>query len=96
MATERLLLLNSRPDPAVVSNVEDDDDQKCGRRRVRCPRCAWEPGRDDLWSCLCLPSWNTFDTGGLCPACGRQWIETQCLRRREWSPHADGDGGEEI
>jgi hypothetical protein len=48
MATEQLLLLKHRPDPVVVSTVEDDDDQKWGRRRVRCPRCAWEPGRNDL------------------------------------------------
>jgi len=32
MATERLLLLKHRPDPVVVSNVEDGDDQKRGRR----------------------------------------------------------------
>ncbi|MCG6927629.1 MAG: hypothetical protein LJF30_20270 [Acidobacteria bacterium] len=96
MATERLLLLKRRPDPVVVSNVEDDDDQKWGRRRIRCPRCAWEPDRDDLWACLCLHSWNTFDTGGRCPACGRQWTETQCLRCKGWSPHADWYGGEEI
>lgn len=95
MATERLLPLKRRPDSLVVSKVEDDDDHKWGRRRVRRPRCAREPGRDDLWSCLCLHSWNTFDTGSPCPACGRQRAETQCLRCREWSRHASWHGGEE-
>lgn len=60
-----------------------------GRRRIRCPRCGWEPGREDLWSCVCGHAWNTFDTAGLCPGCGRQWTDTQCLRCHEWSPHRE-------
>jgi hypothetical protein len=32
--------------------------------------------------------WNTFDTGGVCPACLHQWIETQCLSCSRWSPHS--------
>jgi hypothetical protein len=96
MATERLLLLKRRLDPVVVSGFEDDDDLKRGRRRrIRCPRCAWEPDRHDLWTCVCLHSWNTFDTEGLCPACGRQWAETQCQRCKEWSPHAEWYEGDE-
>jgi hypothetical protein len=65
--------------------------------RIRCPRCAWEPERDSTWMCSCLHLWNTFDTGGTCPRCGRQWLETQCLRCHQWSPHrdwyADDEGG---
>jgi len=57
--------------------------------RIRCPRCAWEPGPHDLWMCICLHTWNTFDTRGLCPGCGRKWTETQCLRCGEWSRHED-------
>jgi hypothetical protein len=95
MATERLFLLKRGSDPAVVSDIEDDDGQNRGRRGVSCPRCAWEPGRDDLWMCVCLHAWNTFDTGGLCPACGRPWAETQCLHCKEWSPHREWYGGEE-
>jgi hypothetical protein len=60
-----------------------------GGPRIRCPRCAWEPRRQDTWACICLHVWNTFETGGVCPACGREWRETQCLRCHEWSPHAD-------
>jgi hypothetical protein len=39
--------------------------------------------------CLCLHVWNTFDTRGVCPACGREWSETQCLRCKAWSRHED-------
>jgi hypothetical protein len=60
-----------------------------GGPRIRCPRCGWEPERDSRWSCSCLHSWNTFDTEGRCPACGRQWVETQCLRCHQWSPHRE-------
>ncbi len=63
--------------------------------RIRCPKCAWEPERESLWMCTCLHTWNTFDTGGRCPACGHQWISTCCLRCHQWSLHrewyADGD-----
>jgi len=60
-----------------------------GGPRIRCPKCGWEPERDSRWSCSCLHSWNTFDTEGLCPACGRKWVETQCLRCHQWSPHRE-------
>ncbi len=66
-----------------------------GRPRIRCPRCRWEPGKKDRWSCLCGHIWNTFDTGGVCPSCGHAWPDTQCLRCIEWSRHDDwyvGDG----
>ena len=38
------------------------------------------------WACACLHAWNTFDTGGVCPACQRQWLETQCPQCDTWSP----------
>jgi len=60
-----------------------------GGPRIRCPRCGWEPERDSRWSCSCLHSWNTFDTEGRCPSCGRKWAETQCLRCHQWSPHRE-------
>src|SRR6266852_8293404 len=37
--------------------------------RIRCPLCGWSPRKDDRWSCSCGHEWNTFDTGGVCPAC---------------------------
>jgi hypothetical protein len=60
-----------------------------GRRRIRCPRCGWEPERDDRWACTCLHAWNTFETGRVCPACGRSWSETQCPRCGAWSRHEE-------
>src|SRR6202022_142671 len=35
--------------------------------------CGWLPRKDDRWSCTCGHSWNTFETGGVCPACLHQW-----------------------
>jgi hypothetical protein len=60
-----------------------------GGAKIRCPKCGWEPSRSDQWMCLCLHVWNTFETGGVCPACRRQWEETQCLRCQGWSAHDD-------
>jgi len=84
-----LLLLKGRPDRVRRPNSDSGTERRTGRRRIRCPRCGWEPGRHDRWACTCLHSWNTFDTGGVCPACGREWSETQCLRCNAWSRHAD-------
>lgn len=75
----------------VVSILEDEDDSS-GKGRIRCPRCGWQPGSGDLWMCRCGHSWNTFETGGRCPSCSRQWQHTQCLVCGEWSPHQDWYG----
>jgi hypothetical protein len=60
---------------------------KHGGRKIRCPKCAWEPRREDRWSCVCGKAWNTFDTRGVCPGCDAKWNETQCLECHGWSPH---------
>lgn len=57
--------------------------------RIRCPKCNWSPQAHDVWYCLCGHSWNTFDTGGVCPACLRQWLVTQCLSCKRFSAHSD-------
>jgi hypothetical protein len=59
------------------------------RRRIRCPLCRWQPTRASRWCCGpdCRHSWNTFDTGGRCPACSKQWKVTQCLACHRYSPH---------
>ena len=57
--------------------------------RIRCPLCGWSPAKSNLWACTCGYKWNTFDTGGVCPACLLQWKETQCLKCAKWSPHSD-------
>ena len=70
-----------------VVKIVDDEDEARGKGRIRCPRCGWQPGPSDLWMCRCGCAWNTFDTGGRCPDCGRRWLKTQCLLCGEWSPH---------
>ena len=72
---------------ALDPGLRDTTRDTTGGRRIRCPKCAWEPGREDHWSCACLHVWNTFATGGVCPACQRQWLETQCPRCDGWSQH---------
>ena len=83
------LLLKGDPARVGVPDISKTPAHGHGRPRIRCPRCAWQPGRDDLWMCTCLHSWNTFDTRGVCPACGRKWTQTQCQRCNQWSPHDD-------
>src|SRR5687768_4701332 len=62
-----------------------------GQRRIRCPRCGWQPGRGDRWYCDpgCYCRWNTFDTAGVCPQCTKEWDQTACLSCHQWSAHAD-------
>lgn len=57
--------------------------------RIFCPKCRWEPRPANRWSCVCRCAWNTFDTGGVCPDCGKAWEQTQCLACHRWSPHGD-------
>ena len=57
--------------------------------RIRCPKCDWEPAKLPMWMCSCRHKWNTFDTAGQCPACGKTWADTQCLSCHNFSPHTD-------
>jgi hypothetical protein len=57
--------------------------------RIRCPLCGWSPRKDDVWSCSCGNHWNTFDTGGVCPACLRHEIQSDCVRVHSRSVHED-------
>ncbi|MGD8897805.1 MAG: hypothetical protein PVJ73_17385 [Acidobacteriota bacterium] len=84
-----MLLLKGDPERLRTPRTRERPGQRPGRPRIRCPRCGWEPGREDRWMCECLHVWNTFDTRGVCPACGQKWSETQCLRCRAWSKHDD-------
>ena len=84
-------------------DLSADDDQKTGGGRIRCPRCGWTPRSGDRWLCTCTldsslykrgmctcgHAWNTFDTRGRCPGCGRRWLHTQCLSCGAWSPHLE-------
>lgn len=59
--------------------------------KIYCPKCRWEPEQSSRWQCTCLCTWNTFDTGGVCPDCGKAWETTQCLSLpcHRHSPHRD-------
>jgi hypothetical protein len=64
------------------------DDSDADRPRIRCPLCMWRPGAHDRWMCYCGCSWNTFDTGGVCPDCGFRHEHTMCLECTKWSKHS--------
>jgi len=82
-ALNSVMIHQPRPD------TDDEAKRDAGGPHIRCPKCGWRPGPDDRWACKCGHIWNTFDTGGVCPACLYQWTVTACLRCGEWSPHSD-------
>lgn len=45
---------------------------------IKCPKCNWSPDGGAYWKCSCGHVWNTFATGGNCPACDKVWTITQC------------------
>lgn len=57
--------------------------------KIYCPKCQWEPLQTSRWFCTCGRSWNTFDTGGVCPKCSKVWDDTACLACTRWSRHRD-------
>jgi hypothetical protein len=57
--------------------------------KIACPKCDWEPTASARWWCTCGHCWNTFETGGACPACRHLWRKTQCLACHRMSPHVD-------
>jgi hypothetical protein len=85
----RVLEAKRSTDPDDERHVDEEKERAAPprRRRIRCPKCQWEPKETDVWSCVCFCAWNTFLTAGICPACGRHWAQTQCHHCGEWSPH---------
>ncbi len=61
--------------------------------KIACPKCNWEPDGGAHWMCSCGQQWNTFETAGRCPSCGKHWKYTQCIPHLggcpEWSLHVD-------
>jgi Zn-dependent protease len=43
-----------------------------------CPMCRQHPPRGPYWGCPCGARFDTFDTRGTCPACGRGFNTTVC------------------
>ena len=74
--------------PTIAPDREVERDREPSEPRIRCPLCGWSPRTEDKWFCNCGHEWNTFDTGGVCPACLHQWADTQCLSCSRWSPHS--------
>jgi len=51
--------------------------------RIRCPKCSWEPDESCRWVCdVCNTKWNTFETHGQCPGCGKIYKDTMCSKRK--------------
>ena len=73
--------------PGALPNAETGSTG--GDSDIHCPLCGWMPAAKDRWMCRCRHSWNTFDTGGVCPGCLHQWTYTQCLACHSWSPHSE-------
>lgn len=59
--------------------------------QIWCPGCEWKPKPSTRWVCerRCRHEWNTFDTGGVCPACSKVWELTQCHACHRKYPHPD-------
>ncbi|APR82309.1 Hypothetical protein A7982_07658 [Minicystis rosea] len=82
-----LLLIRALDDDGKLPGIDIDDITRGAK--IRCPRCRYPPRASDRWGCDCGHVWNTFDTRGKCPACKRQWHDTQCLACHKWSRHED-------
>jgi len=61
------------------------------KSEIFCPKCAYRPQATDRWICeaACRCVWNTFDTRGVCPQCGKNWEDTACPQCHAWSPHKE-------
>jgi len=75
-------------EPERENELFNDDQQGPAEPRIRCPQCNWSPKPESRWQCVCQHHWNTFDTGGICPACLYQWTVTQCLACFALSAHS--------
>jgi len=77
------------PDPGLEPGSTPRESDGIKDPHIRCPICGWTPREYDRWMCTCRHMWNTFDTGGVCPACMLQWKYTMCPACQIWSAHSD-------
>ena len=81
-------LPGATPPEATASALPEQNDAGASLR-IRCPLCAWEPAPGTVWSCSCGYRWDTFETGGICPACLKRWETTECFGCSRSSPHSN-------
>jgi len=78
--------------PVIAPDRELEDDKKAGRIGTAAhpvPALWLVARKEDRWFCSCGHEWNTFDTGGVCPACIHQWTSTECPKCGGWSAHSE-------
>lgn len=64
------------------------------RAGFACPSCRTSPPLGDFWKCnKCSTSFDTFQTGGVCPQCSATFDQTTCLDCRQKSPIAQWQAG---
>jgi hypothetical protein len=52
-----------------------------------CPACASPPLIGKFWQCSnCQASFDTYETGGVCPSCGNSYQVTECASCQTRSP----------
>ena len=44
------------------------------------PLCGWSPHKEDHWFCECGHSWNTSDTGAVCPLACTSGLKLSAFR----------------
>lgn len=55
-----------------------------------CPSCGAAPALGTHWKCpRCRQTFDTFETGAVCPLCGSQFSTTMCLECQQLSPLND-------
>lgn len=65
--------------------------------QIECPSCKWNPNEEELWTCSCKHTWDTFSTQGKCPNCSIQWEDTFCPicsvtnKHTDWYSNRDSD-----
>ncbi|MGA9584242.1 MAG: site-2 protease family protein [Terracidiphilus sp.] len=57
------------------------------RQGFACPSCRTAPPMGPIWRCnKCNSSFDTFETGGVCPQCSAKFEKTTCLDCRHQAP----------
>ena len=64
------------------------------RQGFACPSCRTAPPLGPVWRCnKCSTSFDTFQTGGVCPQCAARFEKTSCLDCRHQAPISEWQAG---